>query len=372
MAFSNNLALLYYDDEFDVFTSNKTVNNTYFITYFDENIIAESLSRYSGQTTKDEAYFTRYGQYLSISETVSQRTRDLVAQLVNDSMSDHEKAAVLTEYLRTSYSYTLTPGDLPEDTDFVDHFLFENPVGYCVHFGTALTVMLRIAGVPARYVEGFKMSEEIQDGRYVVRNSDAHAWTEVLIDDVNGIWKNFDATGTPRELIFDEEPDEVDEDDVETPSETPEDEEDPDTETPDDEEVVTEDEVQQKTNRNIVLAAIGLLLLIVGLRVAYRKWKIDRMMNSTSLKPYFREVNRALAFMYYSRKPGETWLEMAGRMKDDELKEAYTELVQEVYKEEYSGEKGEFERRRALYEDVYGIVKGYRGTLYYYIHKYIL
>jgi len=372
MAFSNNLALLYYDEEFDLFTSNKTVNNTYFITYFDEEIISENLSAYVSQTVKDEIYYTRYGEYLSISETVSQRTRDIVAELVNDSMSDHEKAAVLTEYLKSSYSYTLTPGDLPEDADFVDHFLFENPVGYCVHFGTALTVMLRIAGVPARYVEGFKMSEEIQDGRYVVRNSDAHAWTEVLIDDVNGIWKIFDATGTPRELIFDDEPEEVDEDDVETPSETPEDEEDPDTETPDDDEVITEEEIQQKTNRNIALVVIGLLLLLAGLRAAYRKWKIERMMDSDSLKPYFMEVNRALGFMYYSRKPGETWLEMAGRVKGDELKEAYTELVQEVYKEEYSGEKGEFRRRRELFDDVYGIVKGYRGPLFYYLHKYIL
>lgn len=372
MAFSNNLALLYYDEEFDLFTSNKTVNNNYFITYFDEEVISSSLSQYEGQTTKDENYFTRYGEYLSISETVSQRTRDLVSGLVNDSMSDHEKATVLTEYLKTSYAYTLTPGNLPEDSDFVDHFLFENPVGYCVHFGSALTVMLRLAGVPARYVEGFKMSEEIQDGRYVVRNSDAHAWTEVLIDDVNGIWKIFDATGTPRELIFDDEPDEVDEDDVETPSETPVDEEDPDTEIPEDDEEVTEEELQQRENRNVILLIMGLLLLVLGLRVAYRKWKIQRMMNSESLKPYFMEVNRALGFMYYVRKPGETYLEMAGRMKDDELKEAYTELVQEVYKEEYSGEKGDFTRRRALYEDVYGIVKGYRGPIYYYLHKFIL
>lgn len=371
IAFSNNLALLYYDSEFDLFTSNKTVNNNYFITYFDEEQISSGLSVYQSQTVKGENYFAQYGEYLSVSETVSQRTRDLVAGLVNDSMSDHEKASVLTEYLKTSYAYTLTPGDLPEGSDFVDHFLFENQVGYCVHFGTALTVMLRIAGVPARYVEGFKMSEEIQDGRYVVRNSDAHAWTEVLIDDGNGIWKIFDATGTPRELIFDDEPEEVDEEEVETPSETPEDEENPDPENPRDDEEVTEDEAEQRTGRNIALFIIVILSAGFGSRIAYRKWKIERMMGSESLKPYFMEINRALSFMYYTRKSGETYLEMARRMRDDELKEVYTQLVQEVYREEYSGEKGEFSRRRELYEDVYDIVKGYRGPVYAYFHKYI-
>ena len=371
MEFSNNLALLFYDAEYNVFTSNKTVINDYYITYFDEDIVRAYLAGVVNPPEKGADYLTRYEEYLSLSDTVTQRTRDLVFSLVNDSMSNLEKASVLTEYLKTTYSYTLTPGDLPEGSDFVDYFLFEVQEGYCVYFGTALTVMLRIAGVPSRYVEGFKMGNEIRGGRYIVRNSDAHAWTEVLIDEEQGIWQTFDATGTPRELIFGEDPDEENPDN-ENPLETPIDDEDPDTPRPGEEPVDPEVEEQQQTTRNVFLLTVGVLLLLLGLRIAYRRWKVERIMRNESLKPYFRELNRALTYMYYTKKPGETYLEMADRMKDDELKESYTALVHAVYKEEYSGEKGEFESRRELYEDVYGIVKDYRGPVFQFTRKFIL
>lgn len=370
MEFSNNLALLFYDEEYNVFTSNKTVINDYYITYFDEDIIRVYLTEVENPVEKGADYFARYEEYLTISDTVTQRTRDLVFSLVNDSMGNLEKASILTEYLKTNYSYTLTPGDLPEGNDFVDYFLFEVQEGYCVYFGTALTVMLRIAGVPSRYVEGFKMGNEIRGGRYIVRNSDAHAWTEVLIDEEEGIWQTFDATGTPRELIFGEDPDEENPG-GENPLETPDNGVDPTTPRPGEEPVDPEVQEQQQTTRNVILLIIGVILLLFALRIAYRRWKVERMMKNVSLKPYFKELNRALTFMYYTKKPGETYLEMADRIKDDELRENYSALVHEVYKEEYSGEYGEFSRRRELYEDVYGIVKDYRGPVFQFIRKFI-
>jgi len=59
-------------------------------------------------------------------------------------------------------TYDLAPGKLPEGKDFVEYFLYENKKGYCTHFASAATVILRAMGVPARYVEG-----------YVVRSNDA-------------------------------------------------------------------------------------------------------------------------------------------------------------------------------------------------------
>lgn len=375
MAFSNNLALLFYDDKYDAFTSNKTVNNDYYLTYFNEELISSHLLELNTSPFRDEAFLANYAEYLALSDTLTPRTTELVFEIIDPAMSNHEKAVALTEYLKTNYTYTLEPGDLPEGQDFVDYFLFENPEGYCVYFGTALTNMLRIAGVPTRYVEGFKMADEMDDGRYVVRNSDAHAWTEVLIDEENDIWKIFDATGTPRELIFTEEPEETpdegegSEEDPETPTQE---EENPDTPLPDDEVEETPTEKQQRVSRNIFFSILGVLIAGVLLRVAYRKQRVEQMMKSESLKPYFKELNRGLSFMYYSRKQGETYLEMADRIKDDELRENYTKLVEEVYKEEYSGETGDFNSRRELYEDVYGIVRGYRGPVFTFIKKFIV
>ncbi len=57
------------------------------------------------------------------------------------------------------YQYTLAPGSMPEEADFVDYFLFENKKGYCVHFASAAVLLLRTLGVPARYAEGYLISE---------------------------------------------------------------------------------------------------------------------------------------------------------------------------------------------------------------------
>ncbi|NLB21239.1 MAG: transglutaminase domain-containing protein, partial [Clostridium sp.] len=96
-------------------------------------------------------------------------------EIVTDGMTNRQKAVTIRDYLKSTYSYTLSPGELPEGQDFVDDFLFETQEGYCVYFGTALTMMLRISGVPTRYIEGFKMGNEQVNVAYVVRNSDAHA-----------------------------------------------------------------------------------------------------------------------------------------------------------------------------------------------------
>jgi hypothetical protein len=78
---------------------------------------------------------------------------------------------------------------VPEDMDFIDYFLINEKKGYCTYFATTATIMCRIAGIPARYVEGFNMNEEKDsDGLYIVRNHRAHAWTEVLVSPESNLW----------------------------------------------------------------------------------------------------------------------------------------------------------------------------------------
>ena len=87
------------------------------------------------------------------------------------------------EYLRSQpFQYTLTPPALGSQA--VDEFLFETREGFCEHYASALTVLLRAAGVPARVVMGYQGGElNAVGGYYIVRQSDAHAWTEAWLED---------------------------------------------------------------------------------------------------------------------------------------------------------------------------------------------
>lgn len=77
--------------------------------------------------------------------------------------------------------YTLSPPSLPQGRDFVEYFLSESQRGYCVHFATAAVALLRYAGIPARYAEGYVVPLEA-DGAWVsVPDSNAHAWAEVWV-----------------------------------------------------------------------------------------------------------------------------------------------------------------------------------------------
>lgn len=113
----------------------------------------------------------------------SPRARSLATSWLGDAPS----AATIVEramgYLRSQpFAYTLTPPALGAQP--VDEFLFETREGFCEHYASALTVLLRAAGLPARVVMGYQGGElNGIGGYYIVRQSDAHAWTEVWLED---------------------------------------------------------------------------------------------------------------------------------------------------------------------------------------------
>ena len=99
-------------------------------------------------------------------------------------------AAALAWFRDEAFVYTLTPPLL--DRDPVDGFLFDTRRGFCEHYAGAFAVMMRAAGIPARVVTGYQGGEINPRGGYlIVRQSDAHAWTEVLVD---GAWRRIDPT----------------------------------------------------------------------------------------------------------------------------------------------------------------------------------
>ncbi len=98
--------------------------------------------------------------------------------------------AVLDWFNRESFVYTLAPPFLEHDP--VDLFLFDERRGFCEHYASAFVLLLRAAGIPARVVTGYQGGTINPQGGYmIVRQSDAHAWAEALVD---GRWLRFDPT----------------------------------------------------------------------------------------------------------------------------------------------------------------------------------
>ena len=99
--------------------------------------------------------------------------------------------AVLGMFRRQDYYYTLTPPGLARDS--VDDFLFNTRRGFCGHFASAFTSLMRAAGIPARVVAGYQGGDWNPLGNYmIVRQSHAHAWSEVWLPG-NG-WRRVDPT----------------------------------------------------------------------------------------------------------------------------------------------------------------------------------
>ena len=105
--------------------------------------------------------------------------------------------------LQNHARYSTTPGTTPYNKDVIDHFLFDSGQGYCVHFASAATLMLRMYGIPARYVSGFVIEPEVlqqetENGRtyYTAAITDeyAHAWTEIFLKDYG--WVPLEVTPT--------------------------------------------------------------------------------------------------------------------------------------------------------------------------------
>ena len=130
--------------------------------------------------------------YLELPDGRNPKTRDLARSMRGDATSDREYVQqVLTMFNVDAFHYTLQPPRLGANP--VDAFLFDTRRGFCEHYASAFAVMMREAGIPARIVLGYQGGEVNPLGDYlIVRQADAHAWTEVWLDGRG--WQRVDPT----------------------------------------------------------------------------------------------------------------------------------------------------------------------------------
>jgi hypothetical protein len=118
----------------------------------------------------------RYGQL----PDVPARVHALAKGLAPPSLTPLDRARAIEAHLR-DLRYELRVPPPPADRDGVDFFLFDSGVGYCDYFATAMAVLLRSAGVPARVASGYAVGEQdTVTGAWLVRDLNAHSWVEVF------------------------------------------------------------------------------------------------------------------------------------------------------------------------------------------------
>ncbi len=168
-----------------------------------------------------------YEMYMDVPQENAKVIRELIEENNLDECED--KVEGVNDFLENNYEYSLIPGKVPKDKDFVNYFLTENNKGYCTYFATSAVLFYRELGIPARYVGGYAIDRtditgsELTNEEYyrdfIIENEEesmgireveiddsfAHAWVEVYVDGLGWIVTD----PTPPDYDSDEEMQEI-------------------------------------------------------------------------------------------------------------------------------------------------------------------
>jgi transglutaminase-like putative cysteine protease len=148
----------------------------------------EQLSEYAD-------FLDSTGLYRSIDPSTAEILRQIAQNARIDLNADRIGIVnQVAEFIVTRGSYTHTPPRTPEGVDFAIFFLEVSRLGYCIHFATAATLMLRALDVPARFTAGYlvHITQSNVDNTVILTDRNAHAWVEVFFDDLG--WVPIDVT----------------------------------------------------------------------------------------------------------------------------------------------------------------------------------
>jgi transglutaminase-like putative cysteine protease len=120
---------------------------------------------------------------LALPPSIDPRVGGLARTLALEAADPRGRLRATVQHLQAGYRYTLAPGAFRPGGDPLAEFLFEKKAAYCEYFATAAVVLLRLQGVPARFVKGLSVGPQtdVGGGLHVVRESDAHAWIEAFL-----------------------------------------------------------------------------------------------------------------------------------------------------------------------------------------------
>lgn len=188
---------VFVNQDWDIFVNkNLLKSNEYIVKSIDYDYTKINDYIKSNKKVKWSIDSSQKEKYLQLTVNLPSRVKTLANEITKGYDQDIYKAILIERYLRSNYSYSKIVNDVPDDRDFVDYFLFDEKRGYCTYFATAMTILLRAEGIPARFVEGFAV--DVGAGKNEVLNNNAHAWVEAFIPQLG--WVTFDPTPGHRSI----------------------------------------------------------------------------------------------------------------------------------------------------------------------------
>jgi transglutaminase-like putative cysteine protease len=244
-------------------------------------IADESELRSAGQSYPD---WIRQ-RYLSLPSEVPGRVKSMAIELTASAPTPYDRARAIERYLRT-FPYTLDVPRPPSNRDVVDYFLFDLRKGYCDYYASAMVVLARAAGIPARLAVGYASGTyNLNSQRFIVTEADAHSWVEVYFPGIG--WVPFEPTAAQPALNRSQNPT------PETFSRMP-----PSPLTP-----------NENTSKSLYLFWLGgvALLAILGIGLAsLDEIRLRRLSEQETIIEIYRRMKRYGALLLVYGEPGET------------------------------------------------------------------
>lgn len=292
-----------------------------------------------------------YDKYLQLPDALPQRVGKLTDKIVEDEKSVYDKANAIESYFRVNgYSYSRKNVPYPsKEQDYVDQFLFDTKVGYCDNFSTAMVIMLRTQGIPARWVKGFSNGDEVSKNKFTVTNNNAHSWVEAYIPGVG--WMQFEPTigfNDFNQIIDDTKKDNSPSNQTDT-STAPKDEPVAEQQPKKEQQPNVKEKKEQQNQANeagsntsssnkwlLPVICIALVLLAYIVWRSRKKW-LPRLMllryrskKSVSIEQAYNDLLRMLALVNLKKRQGETLQQFAKRV-DGQFGEQHMQRFTEQY-----------------------------------------
>lgn len=137
-------------------------------------------------------------KYLELPSSVPDRVRELALSITANATNNYDKARAIETYLRQNITYNDSVDPVPPGWDGVDYVLFERPEGYCNYYASAMAVLARSVGIPARVASGYAVGSAQDDGYYHISEANAHSWPELYMGELG--WVEFEPTASQPEI----------------------------------------------------------------------------------------------------------------------------------------------------------------------------
>ena len=291
--------------------------------------------------------------YLQLPDTLPARVRNLAFEITATQTSAYDKARAIQSYFsRSGFVYRTEDVPVPAaDQDYVDQFLFETKYGYCDNYSTAMVVMLRSIGIPARWVKGFTGGTETTSDNpayreFEITNNNAHSWVEAYIGGVG--WMPFEPTPgytSPADISYDlvatEETDPalLEEQEQQLLEQQEEQAIEEDATTPAVEETKP-NAVKSSISRILSIIVIVLLVIALILYVQRRKWlpkvyvqmQKNVEMDESSFEKSYERLLRQLGNVGLPRTKGQT-LQAYAKVVDSYYETTHMKVLTDAYEE---------------------------------------